>query len=78
MSNEQLKNHIDKRLDRLEQILESIQNILESNTDASQEAHDIRIRMQKTKEALRKMEYEKWFNENKDRVSSTANMEVQK
>ena len=78
MSNEQLKSHIDKRFDRLEQILQSVLEILESNADASQETRDIRLRMEKAQNALRQMEYEKWFNENKDRVSSTANMEVQK
>ena len=71
MTSEKLKAYLEGRFDRIEQMLQGIMQILESNTDAAQDAKDIRQRLQKSQEALRQLNYEKWFNENKDKVSTT-------
>ena len=41
MTNEKLKSYLEDRLDRIEQMLKGIMRILEANTDAAQDAHDI-------------------------------------
>ena len=71
MTNEKLKSYLEDRLDRIEQMLKGIMRILEANTDAAQDAHDIMERLKKSQETIRQLNYEKWFNENKDRVSTT-------
>ena len=73
MNNEKLKNHLDNRLDRVEQILQGIIQILEANADAAQDAHEIMQRLKKSQETIRHLNYEKWFLENKDIVSTTIN-----
>ena len=71
MTNEKLKSYLENRPDRIEQMLQGIIRILESNTDAAQDAHDIMERLKKSQETIRQLNYEKWFNENKDRISTT-------
>ena len=78
LSNERLKAHLDERLDRIEQTLRGIYQILEANTDTAQDAHDIRERLKKSQEIIRQLNYEKWFNENKDNVSTTMNVKEEK
>lgn len=73
ISNEKLKAYLDGRFDRIEQLLKGIYSILEANADASQDAHDIRQRLQKSQEKIRQLDYEKWFLENQDTVSTTIN-----
>lgn len=71
MTNEKLKSYLEYKLDKIEQMLQGIMQILEANEDAAQDAKNIRQRLQKSQEALRQLNYEKWFNENKDKVSTT-------
>ena len=73
LSNEKLKIYLENRIERIEQMLQGIIQILESNTDAAQNAHDIMQRLKKSQETIRHLNYEKWFLENKDIVSTTIN-----
>lgn len=75
MTNEKLKSHLDGRLDRIEQKLQGIIQILEANIDAQQDAQEIMQRLKKSQKTLRQLEYEMWFQENKDKVSTTLGKE---
>lgn len=73
MTNEKLKYYLDNRLDKIEQMLQGIIQILEANIDSQQDAQEIMQRPKKSQETIRQLNYEKWLLENQDKVSTTIN-----